>query len=256
MMALLITLFNIYQLDLKSTRPASDGRDVAQKDSQRPPSGTNHASFVLGQPGHYRKCDIEALYAHWKKEYLSTEIFGNVNRMRPESGEGSPSQQRSKDKGRKLDKPHNVRKRKDSRSSLQGESNSNGRFEDEDDDDDDDDDDEDVDGDEDEREEDEDEAETDRNPDGAASTSRSSKSKRGGKGKGKGKDSLEPEGKKRKKLKPVKDTRKHACSKCGKRFSRPSQRDTHYLTHTGLVKLNSTRCMTCACNESMIGILY
>jgi hypothetical protein len=161
-------------------------------------------------------------------------MFEDANKMGPENGEGSSSQQRLKGKAKKLDKPHNARKRKGSRASIQGESNSNGRFEDEDDSDDD------VDDDEDEREGDEDE--TGRNQGGAARASGSSKRKRllsstsPGKGKGKVKDGLEPEGKKRKKLRSVENTKKHACSRCGKRFSRPSQRDTHYLTHTGQVK--------------------
>ncbi|KAF9092602.1 hypothetical protein BGX23_004135 [Mortierella sp. AD031] len=61
----------------------------------------------------------------------------------------------------------------------------------------------------------------------------SSKRKRLATNKRLGKGKLESDGKKRKKLESIEDTRKHPCSKCGKRFSRPSQRDTHFLTHTG-----------------------
>lgn len=200
---------------------------MAQRDLRRLPTGTNGVSFVLGQAGYYTKRDIEALFAFWEEQCHSSRGTGDANNPRLEFEENSKS------KVRKMDKSRDVRKRRSSRSSLHDESNNAERFEEEDESDDDDDDD--------EYETDGDKDEADENKRGAEGASGSTKrkrllsSKRVSKGKGKGKDSLESDGKKRKKLKSVEDTKKHACSKCGKRFSRPSQRDTHYLTHTGQV---------------------
>ncbi|KAG0053976.1 hypothetical protein BGZ89_002765 [Linnemannia elongata] len=203
-------------------------RDVAQRDPRRLPTRTNGALLVLGQAGYYTKRDLEALFARWEEKCLSSRGVGDAKNLRLENAEGSKS------KGKKLDKSRDIQKRKSSRTSLYEESNTSGGFEEEDESDDDDDDDDD---DEDETESDKDEVDGDkRGAEGASGSSKKKKllsSKRVGKGRGRGKDGLEFDGKKRKKLKSVEDTKRHACSKCGKRFSRPSQRDTHYLTHTG-----------------------
>ncbi|KAK3831208.1 MAG: hypothetical protein JOS17DRAFT_134928 [Linnemannia elongata] len=215
-------------LDLSFGESASVDRDVAQKDPRRLPTRTNGVSFVLGQAGYYTRRDLEALFAVWEERCLSSRGARVTNNLRPEIEEGSKS------KGRKLVKSRDVRTRKGSRSSLQDESNNTEGFEEEDESDDDDDDDEyETEGDKDEADENK------RRAEGASGSSKRKRllpSKHVTKSKGKGKVSLESDGKKRKKLKSVEDTKKHACSKCGKRFSRPSQRDTHYLTHTGQVK--------------------
>lgn len=209
----------------------SADRDVAQGDPRRLPTRTNGAPLVLGQAGYYTKRDLEALFARWEEKCLSSRGVGDSKNLRLENTEGSKS------RGKKLDKSRDIQKRKGSRTSLYEESNTSGGFEEEDESDDDDDDDDD---DEDETESDKDEADGNkRGAEGASGSSKKKKllsSKRVGKGRGRGKDGLEFDGKKRKKLKSVEDTKRHACSNCGKRFSRPSQRDTHYLTHTGQVK--------------------
>ena len=221
-----------YQLDLTFGESTSADRDVTQRDPRRLSTGTNGAPLILGQAGYYTKRDLEALFAHWEEKYLSSREVGDAKYQRPEIGKASKS------KGGKLVKSRDVQKRNGSISSFHDEFNNAGGFE-EDESDGDDDDDDDDDDDEDDTESDKDEA--DGNKRGAEGASGSSKRKRllsrkrVSKGKGKGKNSLESDGKKQKKLKSVEETKKHACSKCGKRFSRPSQRDTHYLTHTGQV---------------------
>ncbi|KAF9118787.1 hypothetical protein BGX30_004305 [Mortierella sp. GBA39] len=200
--------------DLSFGESTSADRDVAQRDPRRLPTGTNGASLILGQAGYYTTRDLEALFAHWEEKCLPSWEARDTNNLRPEIGKGF------KGKGRKLDKSRDIRKRKDSRSSLYDESNSAGGFEEEGESDDDDDDDDDDDGDDDDDDDDEDETESDKdevdgNKRGAEGASGSSKrkrrlsSRRVSKGRGKGKDSLESSGRKQKKLKSAEETKRH-----------------------------------------------
>ncbi|KAG0375006.1 hypothetical protein BGX24_009659 [Mortierella sp. AD032] len=202
---------------------ASINNDAAPEHPSEPQQHSTEANgspFVLGQEGYYTKSNLYALYARWEVEYQSARRLRYTNSMEPEDGESSRATTFSKGKARKQEKLRDVQRRKGSKSSIQDE------LEDEDEGD------EDVDDDEDDSEEGEDE---EKGEGRAESFSGSLKRKRlgNGKGKGKGKGKAESESKKRKKLKSTEDTRKHPCSTCGKRFSRPSQRDTHFLTHTG-----------------------
>ncbi|KAF9085682.1 hypothetical protein BGX29_001822, partial [Mortierella sp. GBA35] len=206
--------------DSSSRGSSSTNRDAVTRnarDTMRPPTGTTDPALVLGQEGYYTQNDLKALYAHWEGELLSTRIFADTDSMEAEHGESSQASLNSKGKARKTEDYRDSQKKRGSKSS---ENDQNDEFGDEDGGE------EDVYGDEDEDEYDE---------YGTSGGPISSKRKRLATNKrlGKGKGKLESDGKKRKKLKSIEDTRKHPCSKCGKRFSRPSQRDTHFLTHTG-----------------------